>query len=55
MATIDEIAKMIETDWREMEQTIAGLLAGKQAMGQEIEEWREKLRQEQECRVSEVT
>jgi hypothetical protein len=36
MATIDEIAKMIETDWRDMEQLIASLQSDKTRMGEEI-------------------
>jgi hypothetical protein len=46
MATIDEVAKMIDADWKDMEQAIAGLLAEKKQMGEEIGQWKEKLMRE---------
>lgn len=41
---------MIEQDWKEMEQTIAFLLTEKKQLEEEIDVWKERLREEKEGR-----
>lgn len=46
MASIDEIAKMIEIDWKEMEQTITSLQADQKQLQIEIKDWQHRLKRE---------
>lgn len=44
MASIDEVAKMIELDWKDMEQLIVALQEEKKEMRKEIKSWKDKLK-----------
>lgn len=46
MASIDEIARMIELDWRDMEERIAQLEVQTEELGEEARRWEMSLRRE---------
>lgn len=46
MSSIDEIAKMIELDWKDMEQLIAALKEQMKSLRMEINSWKDKLKEE---------
>lgn len=55
MSSIEEIAKMIELDWKEMEDLIDTLRREKADLGEEISAWKDKLDQEYNLRLREVS